>query len=201
MKKTFTLFALICLLVNEKIDAQLERGNVLVGANVANFRIALKSGQETSLQLTPKAGWFIKDNLAIGPYVGFGYSTVKDAYANTTYGVGLFGRCYVNKPNLSPLKHGLFFGEANVGLGGTNYNDKTGGGNDFSTNGLDIGFGAGYAYFITTNISFETLLRYNGTLGFGHEAYTNYLLKANQIITIDYNKRLYICANLSSKIK
>jgi len=175
MKKTFTVITILCLFANEKTNAQLERGNVIVGADLANFRIGLKAGQETSINLTPNAAWFIKDNVAVGPYVTFGYSAVKDTYNQTVYGVGAFGRYYVNKPDLNPLKHGRWFGAANVGIGGTNYNDKTPLDNSYSTNGLDIGFGPGYAYFITPNISFEVLLRYNGTLGFGHEAYTNYI--------------------------
>jgi len=175
MKKTFTVITLLCLLAVEKTNAQLEKGNVLVGADLANFRIGLKAGQETSINLTPNAAWFINNNVAVGPYVTFGYSAVKDNYTQTTYGVGGLGRYYVNKPEFNPLKHGIFFGAANVGIGGTNYNDKTSSNLNYSTNGLDIGIGLGYAYFITTNISFEGLLRYNGTLGFGHEAYTNYL--------------------------
>jgi len=175
MKKTLLLLAIPCLLLTQKTNAQLEKGNVLVGAEIANFRIGLKAGQETSIELTPSAAWFIKDNTAIGPYVNFGYSAVKNTYNQTTYGIGLFGRYYVNKPDLNPLKHGRFFATANVGLGGTNYKDKTPLAQNYSTNGLDIGFGPGYAYFITPNVSFETLLRYNGTVGFGNEAYTNYL--------------------------
>ena len=174
MKKTLPLLAILFLLFTQKTTAQLSKGNVLVGADLANFRIALKAGQETSLELTPNAAWFIKDNVAVGPYVNLGWSAVKDTYTQTTYGVGALGRYYINKPNLNPLKHGIFFGQVNVGIGGTNYNDKALD-NDYSTNGLDFGFGPGYAYFITPNIGLETLLRYNGTLGFGHEAYTNYL--------------------------
>jgi len=175
MKKTLSVLAVLCLLITQKTTAQLEPGNVIVGADLANFRIALKSGQETSLQLTPNALWMLNSNLAIGAYVTLGYSAVKDAYTNTTYGVGPMARYYFNDPKLNLLKHGRWFGQANVGIGGLNYNDKSAEDNDRSTNGLDIGFGPGYAYFITQNIAFETLLRYNGTLGFGHEAYTNYL--------------------------
>jgi hypothetical protein len=36
-------------------------------------------------------------------------------------------------------------------------------------------FWSGLCIFYYANISFEDTLRYNGTLGFGHEAYTNYL--------------------------
>ena len=175
MKKTLLVLGVLCLLITQKATAQLEPGNVIVAADLANFRIGLKSGQETSLQLTPKAMWMLNSNVAIGAYVDLGYSAVKDAYNNFTYGVGPIGRYYVNDPKMNLLKHGRWFGEANVGIGGINYNDKSADDNDRSTNGLDLGFGPGYAYFITPNISFETLLKYNGTLGFGHEAYTNYL--------------------------
>ncbi|MEP6595022.1 MAG: hypothetical protein ABJA71_03705, partial [Ginsengibacter sp.] len=33
---------------------------------------------------------------------------------------------------------------------------------------LGLGFGPGYAYFITPNIGLETLLKYNGIIGFGN---------------------------------
>ena len=48
MKKTLIILMLSSLLLTQKTNAQLERGNVLVGASLANFRIALKAGQETS---------------------------------------------------------------------------------------------------------------------------------------------------------
>jgi len=175
MKKTLSILAIFCLLLTQKTNAQLERGTVIVGADVANFRIGLKSGQETSIQLTPNALWMLNNKIAIGGYVSFGYSAVKDAYTNTTYGFGALGRYYFNDPSLNLLKQGRWFVSANTGFGGLSYNDKAPANNDRSTTGLDLGFGPGYAYFITPSIAFETLLRYNGTLGFGHETYTNYL--------------------------
>lgn len=59
----------------------------------------------------------------------------------------------------------MFF-EGNVGIEGTNtLNVKT--------NGLGLGIGSGYAYFVTPNIGLETLLKYNGIVGFGNQAYSS----------------------------
>lgn len=54
--------------------------------------------------------------------------------------------------------------EANAGFQGVN----TAGGN--STNGIGLGIGPGLAYFITNTIALESLLKYNGILGFGSSA-------------------------------
>jgi hypothetical protein len=59
------------------------------------------------------------------------------------------------------LRHGHFFFEANVGIEG--YNPATGD----NTNGLGLGGGPGYAYFVTSNVGLETLFKYNGIIGFG----------------------------------
>ena len=68
------------------------------------------------------------------------------------------------------LKHGRWFAEANAGIEGRN--QSKGGG---STNGLGIGFGPGYAYFITPNIGFESLLKWNPLVGFGDEGFQSNL--------------------------
>lgn len=76
------------------------------------------------------------------------------------------GRYYINDPKTNVLKHGRLFFEGNVGIEGTNtLNVKT--------NGLGLGIGPGYAYFVTPNIGLETLLKYNGIVGFGNQAYSS----------------------------
>ncbi len=150
------------MLLTQKTNAQLEKGNVLIGSDLANFNIGLDNGGKTSIDLTPKAAWFLKDNVAIGPYIRFGFTSQKvngETATTTTYGIGAFGRYYVNKPDMNLLKHGRWFAEGSAGIGGEN----TKGGN--STNGLEIGFGPGYAYFITQSVAFETLLKWNPTVG------------------------------------
>jgi|SRR6478735_8056792 len=172
MKKTLTVLAVLSLLLTQKTNAQLTKGNILVGADVANFNIGLDEGGKTAIDISPKAAWFIKDNVAIGPVVRFGLTTQKingETATTTTYGIGAFGRIYVNKPDMNLLKHGRWFGEANAGFGGENTK------NGNSTNGLSLGVGPGYAYFITESVAFETLLKWNPTVGFGNEPFKSNL--------------------------
>ena len=165
MKKIFAALIFLSLLATEKTNAQLEKGTAIVGADLANFKIGLQKGAVTTIDITPKALWMLNSNIALGAYVNFDLASQKiegTTYTNTAYGVGALGRYYVNDPKVNLLKSGRWFFEANAGFQGTN----TKGGN--STNGLGLGIGPGYAYFITPNIAFETLLKFNENVGFGN---------------------------------
>lgn len=144
--------------------AQIQRGNVLVGGNIADFSLGLNKGSQFSMTVQPKAAWFISDNTALGAYVNLGLSTGANTGTNVIYGVGALGRRYLGGNALNVLNHSRFFLEGNVGIEGKNY---SGG---LSTNGLGIGVGPGLAYFVTPNIGLEGLLKYQGILGFGTAA-------------------------------
>ncbi len=162
MKKIIVLL-LVATTAATVSHAQLQKGNALVGGDIANFDIGLKKNTGYDIQINPKAAWFINNNVAVGAYVKFGISKAnKESASYTTYGVGPLARYYVNSPKVNLLQHGRFFFEGNVGIEGNNV--SKGGG---STNGLGLGIGPGYAYFITPNIGLETLLKYNGLVGFG----------------------------------
>ncbi|MGI4021748.1 MAG: hypothetical protein ACRYFA_09600 [Janthinobacterium lividum] len=166
MKKiTLATLALIGLVFSAK--AQIQKGNVLVGGDLANLQLGLSQPTTFSGTITPKAAWFIQDNVALGAYGTFGIATVKGNGSNINYGVGALGRIYSGAAT-EVIKHGRFFGEANVGIEGQNYSAKGG-----STNGLGFGVGPGFAYFITPSIGLETLLKYNGIVGFGSSPFTN----------------------------
>lgn len=169
MKKIILAFLTIFSFISFKSNAQLDKGNVIVGADLANFNIGLKKGAVTSIDITPKAAWMIDNQIALGGYINFGYTTQKiygTSYNNTNYGIGVLGRYYVNNPKYNLLKAGRWFAEANVGFQGTN----TKGGS--STNGLGFGLGPGYAYFITQNVALETLLKFDENVGFGNSPST-----------------------------
>jgi hypothetical protein len=163
MKKKFSLITIAIILIASTVNAQIQRGNILVGGDIANFDLVLRKGSPFVMRIDPKLAYFIQDNLAVGGYVNLGLTSI----TGTTffdYGVGLLGRYYFpDKTNMNPLRHSRLFAEANVGITGQN---ASGGGNN--TNGLGIGFGPGYAYFITQNIGLEVLLKYNGLVGFGN---------------------------------
>ncbi|MGI4728088.1 MAG: hypothetical protein ACRYGB_05910 [Janthinobacterium lividum] len=165
MKKiTLAAFALFGLIFSAK--AQIQKGNVLIGSDLANLQLGLDNPTSFQGTINPKAAWFIQDNVALGAYGTFGINTTKGKGTDFNYGVGALGRIYAGGGN-EIIKHGRFFGEANVGFEGVN--PSVGG----STNGLGFGVGPGFAYFITPSIGLETLLKYNGVVGFGGNTYTN----------------------------
>ncbi|MEZ2334046.1 hypothetical protein [Mucilaginibacter sp. RCC_168] len=178
--KKFTLLAVLAFIgFAFTASAQIQQGNVLMGGDIGNFSLGLNGSKNFTMDITPKAAWFIKDNVALGAYAKLNLATAKGAGTDVGYGVGALGRYYTGS-DVEVLKHGRFFGEATVGLGGFNPSGPGG-----STNGLDFSFGPGFAYFITPSIGLETLLKYNGTAGFGSLGYQNKL-------TLDFGFQIYL---------
>lgn len=162
--KKSTLFPVLLLagsLSVFSVKAQIQKGNVMVGGDISNFNLSLNSGNNFSMRIDPKAAWFIRDNIALGGYFNFGLATAKGAGTSVDYGFGGLARYYINDRNINPARHARFFGEANIGIEGRNpaVGDNT--------NGLGLGFGPGIAYFVTPTIGLETLLKYEGIIGFG----------------------------------
>jgi hypothetical protein len=181
MKKITLLVTVATLFLASSSKAQIQRGNLLVGADLANLELSLNEGGNYSIRLDPKVAFFIKNNIAIGPYVSLDLSGAKDAGTDIHYGVGGFGRYYINDTTINLLKHSRFFAEANVGIEGRNpaVGDNT--------NGLGLGFGPGFAYFVTPNIGLETLLKYNGIIGFGSSA-------TSSTLTLSFGFQIYLGA-------
>jgi hypothetical protein len=169
MKKILIAMLIACVIIPATSNAQLQKGNILVGGDIANLNFTLGGGGFFQGTLDPKLAWFIRDNLALGGMLNFGIATGSGAGTSTSYGVGALGRYYFSNPDLQLLKHGRFFAEGNVGVQGVSL---SGGSN---TTGLGVGVGPGYAYFITPNVGLETLLKYNGIVGFGSQAYNSNL--------------------------
>jgi hypothetical protein len=164
MKKLIGILLIASTFYANKSTAQIQRGNVLVGGDLASLKFA--SGGVFDVNIDPKAAFFLKDNFALGAYLNFGLNTAKDQSTITTYGIGPLARYYINDPKTNVLKHGRLFFEGNVGIEGNNTAHV-------STNGLGLGIGPGYAYFISPNVGLETLLKYNGIVGFGSQAYSS----------------------------
>ncbi|MDF2192914.1 hypothetical protein [Paraflavitalea sp. CAU 1676] len=170
MKKLITLL-FIGAVVSQSSKAQIQAGNVMVGADIGKFNLSLDEGGAFNMLINPKAAWFIKDGLALGGYLTVGLNTSKGNGTGVTYGVGALGRYYINDKQLNDLiGHSRFFVEGNVGIEGDN--PATGD----NTNGLGLGVGPGWAYFITPNIGLEALLKYQGIVGFGSKATSSNLV-------------------------
>jgi hypothetical protein len=111
----------------------------------------------------------VRDNVALGAYFLVGLSTAKNAGTSVNYGLGALGRYYINDKTVNLVQHSRFFFEGTVGIEGDNpaVGDNT--------NGLGLGVGPGWTYFITPNIGLEALLKYNGIVGFGSAPTSNNL--------------------------
>ncbi|MDR1742705.1 MAG: hypothetical protein LBR48_02660 [Dysgonamonadaceae bacterium] len=142
------------------VNAQIEEGSTIAGGSLANTQLTFGSAGKTSILLTPKVGYFIQDNIAIGGQVRLGIDKVKDVKAIYEYGVGAFGRYYLGPDEQGVnnfLQYGRWFLEVGAGIGGA-----TGGDLMFNVN-----FGPGYAYFLTHDIALEASLLYDGNFGSG----------------------------------
>lgn len=159
MKRTLTLVIALLLIVSGA-KSQIQNGNLLWGADVADFNLSLNKGGTFSIDLNPKLAYFISNNIALGGYVHFGLLTSKGAGESIDYGVGALGRYYLGK-DLNVVRNSRFFLEGNVGIEGTNPESGE------NTNGLGLGIGPGWTYFITPNVGLEALAKYQGIVGFG----------------------------------
>jgi len=160
MKKLFTLIILSHLIIGSA-RSQIQSGNLLWGADIANFDLSLNKGGNFSIRLDPKLAYFFSNNLALGGYLNFGLLTSKGGGESIDYGVGLLGRYYLGT-EANVIRNSRFFLEANAGIEGTNPASGE------NTNGLGLGIGPGWTYFLTSNIGLEALLKYRGIVGFGN---------------------------------
>lgn len=142
-------------------DAQLQKGNWMVGSDLMGIRFT----NGLDLSITPKAAYFIQDRWAVGAQVNLDVQKVNgEGATQTNWGIAPFTRYYFSSNQVDNLlNNGAFFGEGSLGFGGRN----SGAGD--TTNGLDLGIGAGYAYFITSNVSVEGLLKFNTLVGGGNK--------------------------------
>lgn len=160
MKKLILGAIVLASSIFNNANAQIQQDNWMVGGQVSNFKFT--NGFEMSL--TPQVGYFVKDNWAVGTQVGVSVISPKgsDAGTQTNWTVGAFSRYYFGPNEInSLLKNGRFFAEGSAGFGGNNSSKST------STNGVDLGIGAGYSYFITRNVSLDGLLKFNAIVGGG----------------------------------
>ncbi|MGV8879343.1 MAG: outer membrane beta-barrel protein [Sphingobacteriaceae bacterium] len=167
MKKITLLATVAIFFFATAVNAQIQKGNVMIGGNITNLNFGLDKPNPFTINLNPKAAWFISDGIALGGDVNFGLATSKGEGTDVTYGVGALGRYYGTRGLDDVIKHSRFFSEVTVGIAGRNIS-----GSD-NTNGLGFSFGPGFSYFITPNIGLETLLKYNGNVGFGNSVYAH----------------------------
>lgn len=172
-------------------NAQIQKGNWMVGSSLLSSNFGLNTGGGYSIALQPKGAYFVEDNVAVGGYVNLGISKVTNGSPTRfDYGVGALGRYFLSpgeKGVDNLLNHGRWFFEGNVGIGGSSVESGN------STTGLDFGVGPGYSYFITPNIGLEGLVKYQGQAGFGNEG-------LNSNITFNVGFSIYLPTSKAKNI-
>ncbi len=158
MKKL--ILAAVVAMFSTNAAAQLQQGNWMVGAQVANIKFT----NGFNMNLTPKLGYFVQDRWAVGAQVGLDVASPEGSSdTQTTWSIAPFTRYYFASNEIDNLlRNGAFFAEGSAGFGGNN----SSAGN--STNGVELGIGAGYSYFITRNVGLEGMLKYQGLVGGGN---------------------------------
>jgi len=130
-------------------NSAVQKGNWLVGAGIGSIGQNFKSNT-FSLDIQPRAGYFISDNAAIGAEAQLGLELYDDGQ-NFKYGLTPFIRYYF--PEGAAPTH-RWFGEALVGFAGSSLEDS----DDDSALSAVYGVRAGYAHFVARNVALEGTL-------------------------------------------
>lgn len=169
MKKIIGILIVYMAFFSTKSNAQIQKNNMFIGGDIAGFNLDLGGSGTFQATIDPKLAFFIKDKIALGAYFNFGLFTANGAGTTIQYGAGALVRYYIGSSSNNLLRQGRLFFEGTAGIQGVSH---AGGAN---TNGLGIGIGPGYTYFVTSSIGLETLLKYNGIVGFGSQPYSSNL--------------------------
>jgi hypothetical protein len=153
MKTKLLFFSLVLVAFSSICFAQTTKGTMMLGGT-AGFDVQFIDAAETNpftLDLQPQLGFFVADNIAVGGNIGLTYFKVSDV-STTSLAISPFGRYYLGSNNIKLFLH------AQIGYltGSTNFDgDKT------SSNGYQLQFGPGLAFFLNQHVAIEGLFAYD----------------------------------------
>lgn len=188
MKKILFLTAFFIFGMTNVAHAQLEEGNITLGADLGSgltttstnglfgFNLGLNENSGYNIGVSPKIGYFLSDDFVVGGIVNLGYENSEGEDTETTnefvYGIQAFSRYYLTPASVDlddDVPGGQFFVETNAGLAGINPEDGP------ATNGFAFGFGPGYSLFLTSDVALDASVKYNGLVGGGNTNYQHSL--------------------------
>lgn len=188
MKKNLFITLLFIFGIMSTSHAQLQEGNIMLGTDLGSglatttsnglfsMNFGLNDGAGFDIGISPKMGYFISDNFAVGAIANLGFTKSPESQGESTkttvYGFQAFTRYYLTPEEIEledVINTGRFFLETNAGIAGVNVTDGP------TTNGFAFGFGPGYTYFLTNSIALEATAKYNGLVGGGNTDYQHSL--------------------------
>jgi hypothetical protein len=184
MKKAIILISVLCFFGLSASQAQVIKGRSLLGVSTSfsyiNFgsdlfslgfsSVKYKSNSSenvdpdvikvTTVNIQPKFGYFIANNLAVGLNVSLGSSTSKPQSGGkstlTSFGVGPFVRYYISESKIMPFfEINSLFGSMTDKYEGQGYNNSS------SSSLRSIGGGAGLAVKVGEKVTFDMMAVYN----------------------------------------
>jgi len=170
MKKIFLATALFATISS---FAQTEKGDWLVGGTVG-FRT---NKNNSSINISPNAGYFFANNFAAGANVQIDFSKVGD-YKTTDLGLGPFARYYFEGSTVRPFVTTSFnylYTKAKTNLSTS------------SESGYGWFFGIGAAAFINQNVALESIAGYNYSR-YGGVGYSGFALNVGFQVYINKGK-------------
>lgn len=178
MKKIFSCLLFLSLFTMGR--AQTDRGDWMVGGN---FRLNT-SDNNTEISLTPNAGVFIINNLALGGNVELAYAKSGNVKASS-FGIGPFLRYYFTKASVRPILQGNFnFSSVKTKIAGLPSN---------TDNGINFFLGGGAAIFISDQVSID------GLMGYYHSKYSDSDGSGGFALTIGF--QVYLLKNQVDKVR
>lgn len=151
MKKV--IFTLVIAAVGFTANAQTAQGNWLMGGN-ASFTSGKSSADgaksNTTINISPDAGYFVADDLAIGAMVSF---------QSATGGYSAFSAAPFVRYYFLPIgDNAKLFGQGSFGFGSSKFDDD-----DESVSSTNWSIAAGPAFFLNQNVALETTLFYGSS--------------------------------------
>jgi hypothetical protein len=162
------------------VNAQTEKGDWMVGGS---FRLNT-TDNNTEISLTPSAGLFVIDNLAVGASLTISYSKT-GTLKLTDFGVGPFVRYYFTNANIRPILQGS--------LNFLSRRSKNGSNSPTTNNGTSYFLGGGAAIFISEQVSID------GLMGFNHSKFDH--LAGGGGFALNVGFQVYLFKNQMDKVR
>jgi hypothetical protein len=192
MKRLYVLIPAICFLLILPVNAQFDKGTFITsvtstiglgdfGTGLMNLGFTTNKIKDTGgdvnvtsksfcLNIIPRGGYFVIDNLAVGADIMASLSSQKSQdsdykYSETLLAVGPFARYYYPLDNIYP------FAEANVAVGSWKEKWSNGSEGDDTETLLIYGFGVGASMPLGEKVMIDALVGYSSQSWKGEDDY------------------------------
>lgn len=137
--------------LSEKVGTTpIKQGNWIVGGALGSTGYSFEE-ESFNINISPRAGYFISDGIAVGLELGAGLQTVKDGDNVWNYKVMPFARYYFPE---GASETGRFFGQGSIGISGADVAGE-------SDTSFAFAINAGYSHFVSRNVALEAIVGYN----------------------------------------